>query len=261
MFIDSISSAQNPKIKDLLNLQEKSKYRKEKGLIVIEGERELKICAEGGFSIETIFFCEEYIGIDALREFKANRYYSLSKELYSKVAYRGTTEGVIALAISKERTLGSLVLGEAPLILVVEGIEKPGNLGAILRSADAAAVDAVIVCDYNGDIYNPNTIRSSIGGVFSTQLITASSESTIEWLKAHKVQIVTAQLQDSLLYYDTDMTKATAIVVGAEDKGLSNMWREASDAKIRIPMLGKLDSLNVSVSAAILCFEALRQRS
>ena len=140
-------------------------------------------------------------------------------------------------------------------------MEKPGNLGAVLRSADAAGADAVIICDPLTDLYNPNLIRASIGAVFSRQVVTASSEDTIRWLKSHNIQILTAQLQDSEWYYDTDMRKGTAIVLGTEATGLSDTWRNAADEHIRIPMLGHLDSLNVSVSAAILLYEAVRQRN
>ena len=143
----------------------------------------------------------------------------------------------------------------------LEAVEKPGNLGAVLRSADASGVDAVIVCDPLTDMYNPNLIRSSIGAIFTVPVATASSEDTIKWLKSNGIKIYTAQLQDSEWYYDTDMKGGTAIVMGTEATGLTDAWRKAADAHIKIPMLGKLDSLNVSVSAAILMFEAVRQRN
>jgi TrmH family RNA methyltransferase len=147
-----------------------------------------------------------------------------------------------------------------PVYVVLESVEKPGNLGAILRSADAAGIDGVIVCDPLTDLYNPNLIRSSIGAIFTVPVAVCSSEECIAFLKEHKIQILTAQLQDSNLYYEQDMTKGTAIVMGTESTGLTDTWRKAADAHIRIPMLGKLDSLNVSVSAAILMYEAVRQR-
>ena len=150
---------------------------------------------------------------------------------------------------------------ENPLVIVLEAVEKPGNLGAVLRSADASGADAVIVCDPLTDLYNPNLIRSSIGGIFTVPVAAASSEETIEWLKSRNIRIYTAQLQDSKWYYDTDMRGGTALVMGTEATGLTDIWRKAADAHIKIPMLGKLDSLNVSVSAAILLFEAVRQRN
>ena len=154
-----------------------------------------------------------------------------------------------------------LELSEHPLVMVLESVEKPGNLGAVLRSADAARADAVIVCDPLTDLYNPNLIRASLGGIFTVPTVAASSEETIAWLKARGIRILTAQLQDSSWYYDIDMTVGTALVMGTESTGLTDIWRRAADAHIRIPMLGRLDSLNVSVSAAILLFEAVRQRN
>ena len=148
----------------------------------------------------------------------------------------------------------------SPLVVVLESVEKPGNLGAILRTAEAAGVDAVIVCDPLTDLYNPNLIRASIGGVFSVPVAVCNSKECIAFLKEHKIRILTAQLQDSYDYYDYDMQGATAIVMGTESTGLTDQWREAADAHIRIPMLGRLDSLNVSVSASILMYEAVRQR-
>ncbi len=188
------------------------------------------------------------------------RVFYLTKELYEKVAYRGSTEGIIAEVKVKDRSLEDLQLKENPLIVVLESVEKPGNLGAVLRSADAAGADAVIICDPLTDLWNPNLIRASIGAIFTVPTVACSSAEAISFLKARGIQILTAQLQDSSAYYDVDMTRGTAIVMGTESTGLTPVWREAADAHILIPMLGRLDSLNVSVSAAILLYEALRQR-
>jgi TrmH family RNA methyltransferase len=176
------------------------------------------------------------------------------------VAYRGGTEGVVAMVRTRQLTLNDLHLSQRPLLMVVESVETPGNLGAILRSADAAAADAVIVCDPLTDLYNPNLIRSSVGAFFSVPCVATTSEDCIAFLKRCGIRILTAQLQDSRLYYDTEMLSPTAIVMGTEATGLTEQWRRAADAHIRIPMLGRIDSLNVSVSAAILLFEAVRQR-
>ena len=169
------------------------------------------------------------------------------------------------MAKCKDHTLSTinyqLSTKNNPLVVVLESVEKPGNLGAILRTAEAAGVDAVIVCDPLTDLYNPNLIRASIGGVFSVPTVVCNSKECIAFLKEHQIRILTAQLQDSYDYYDYDMRHATAIVMGTESTGLTNIWREAADAHIRIPMLGRLDSLNVSVSAAILMYEAVRQRN
>lgn len=264
MRTESITSAQNPKIKTLLELQEKSKARRKEGLFVVEGRRELLHCVEAGYEPYAVFYCPEIISnadFDAVVEKCDCNYYEIPQHLYDKVAYRGGTEGVIAELRCKEMSLEALQMKENPLVVVLEAVEKPGNLGAVLRSADASGVDAVIVCDPLTDMYNPNLIRSSIGAIFTVPVATASSEDTIKWLKANNIKIYTAQLQDSEWYYDTDMKGGTAIVMGTEATGLTNAWRKAADAHIKIPMLGKLDSLNVSVSAAILMFEAVRQRN
>ncbi|MCQ2258289.1 MAG: RNA methyltransferase [Bacteroidaceae bacterium] len=261
-----ISSAQNPKIKKILSLQQKSSERRKEGLFIVEGQRELQHCINAGFEIDTIFFCPSILeGYDTegvvMSLLPEVRNFEVTVDVYNKIAYRGGTEGVVAEVKVKKPALSSLALKENPLIVVLESVEKPGNLGAILRSADAAAADAVIVCDPLTDLYNPNLIRSSIGAIFSVPCVACSSEECIAFLKSKDIRILTAQLQDSELYYDTDMKCGTAIVMGTEATGLTDAWRKAADAHIRIPMLGKLDSLNVSVSAAILLFEAVRQRN
>ncbi len=271
MKVEDITSAQNPKIKGLLELQEKSKVRKRKGLFVVEGRRELQHCIEAGFEPHTMFICRDIITekeldkvLGAIEENFTGmtcQIVEIPQHLYDKVAYRGGTEGIIAELKCKEMSLESLKLKKDPLVVVLESVEKPGNLGAVLRSADASGVDAVIVCDPLTDMYNPNLIRSSIGAVFTVPVATATSEETIRWLKDNGIKIYTAQLQDSEWYYDTDMKGGTAIVMGTEATGLTDVWRKAADAHIKIPMLGRLDSLNVSVSAAILMFEAVRQRN
>lgn len=249
-----------------MTLQEKSKARRELGLFVVEGRRELEHCLASGFEADSLFICRdilsdpEFEDIIAMLRGENVKIFELPTALYDKVAYRGGTEGIIAEIRTKERTLDSLKLGDNPLIAVLESVEKPGNLGAVLRSADAAGADAVMVCDPLTDLYNPNLIRASIGGIFSVQVVTASSQDTIRFLKERNIKIYTAQLQDSAWYYDTDMKNGTAIVMGTEATGLTDIWRKAADAHIKIPMLGRLDSLNVSVSASILLFEAVRQR-
>ena len=260
--IEKITSLQNPKIKLLLQLQQKSSERRKAELFVVEGRRELMHCMEAGYEVDTVFWCPSVeVGTEPIPSLPEGvRLYEVSKDIYERVAYRGSTEGIIAEVRARQQSLADLQLGASPLVVVVERVEKPGNLGAILRSADAAGVDAVIVCDPLTDLYNPNLIRSSIGGIFSVPCVACTSEECIAFLKQRGIQILTAQLQDSHLYYDTDMRRPTAIVMGTEATGLTDQWREAADAHIRIPMLGRIDSLNVSVSAAILMFEAVRQR-
>ena len=262
-----LSSAQNPKVKRLLALQQKSSERRQAGLFVVEGLREVQHCVEVGYQLDTLFICpslyvDEAQTDELLRSLPSDVHvFELTPQVYEKVAYRGTTEGVIAEVRTRQLQLEDLQLREDALIVVLERVEKPGNLGAVLRSADAAQADAVIVCDPLTDLYNPNLIRSSIGAIFTVPTVACSSEECIRFLQQRGISILTAQLQDSYLYYDTDMRRSTAIVMGTESTGLTDQWRQAATAHIRIPMLGRLDSLNVSVSAAILLFEAVRQRN
>ena len=261
MRTETITSASNPKVKNLLLLQEKSRARREQGLFMVEGRRELEHCLEGGFTVRTVFYCPEIAGTESpSRGLGKCLFIEIPEQLYRKLAYRDSTEGIIAEVEYKSLTLKDLQLPEHPLVVVLEAVEKPGNLGAVLRSADAAGADAVLFCDPLTDLYNPNLIRASIGAVFTVPTVAVSSEEAIAFLKERGIQILTAQLQDSSLYYDVDMRRGTALVMGTESTGLTDAWRAAADAHIRIPMLGRLDSLNVSVSAAILLYEAVRQR-
>lgn len=255
-----ITSPQNERIKYLVQLQQKSSLRRQEGLFVVEGRRELLHCINADYEVKTIFVDNQKD--DALLDIdsKNAEIIEVSPKVYEKIAYRESTEGVVAIVKARKNTLQDFAQKENPLYVVIEAVEKPGNLGAILRSADAAGVDGVIVCDPLTDLYNPNLVRASIGAIFTVPTVVCTSEECIAWLKENKIQILTAQLQDSNLYYDIDMKKATAIVMGTEATGLTQQWRKAADKHIRIPMCGKLDSLNVSVSSAILMFEAIRQR-
>ena len=258
---EQISSLQNSKVKRAVSLQQKSAERRREGLFVVEGRRELEHCLQAGLEVESVFISPELSGTEQMPQLPPSAtVYEVTQQVYERMAYRGSTEGVMAIVRSRQLTLADLQLPDAPLIIVLESVEKPGNLGAVLRSADAAKADAVIVCDPLTDLYNPNLIRSSIGAVFTVPTVATTSAECIAWLKARGIKILTAQLQDSSLYYDTDMRQGVAIVMGTEATGLTQPWRQAADAHIRIPMLGQLDSLNVSVSAAILLFEAVRQR-
>ncbi len=261
-----ITSVQNARIKHVVALQQKSSLRREEGLFVVEGQREIEHCIEGGYEVVEVYKRSQEIGIRSQESgVRREVEYIVTPQVYEKMAYRGSTEGIIAVVKSKGHSISSvnckLSTVNNPLVIVLESVEKPGNLGAILRSADAANVDAVIVCDPLTDLYNPNLIRASIGAIFTVPTAVCTSQECIAFLKERNIKILTAQLQDSYEYYDYDMRPATAIVMGTESTGLTQQWREAADAHIRIPMLGRLDSLNVSVSAAILMYEAVRQRS
>ena len=259
-----ITSAKNPKIKELLSLRDKSRLRRESGLFVVEGEREFIRALRCGFVARSVFYCSKLLrnnSIAAYIDSCGGTPFEVSEEVYDRIACREGAEGVVAVMNERRYSLEDITFKGAPLVLVLESVEKPGNIGAVLRTADAAGADAVIVCDPRTDLFNPNLIRASLGGIFSVKTVACTSEEAAAWLKANGISILTAQLQDSKPYYDTDMRGGTAIVMGTEDEGLTDFWRERSDARIRIPMNGLMDSLNVSVSAAILCFEAVRQRN
>ncbi|WP_178983905.1 TrmH family RNA methyltransferase [Winogradskyella helgolandensis] len=259
----SISSVQNPFVKQLVLLKEKSRQRKKSGQFLIEGKRELSLAIKGGYKIDTLLFYPELFSeseANALSQYKIECI-EISKDVFQKLAHRDTTEGVIAVVNSKKHTLEDLKLtSKNPLILVAEAPEKPGNIGALLRTADAANVDAVIIANPKSDLYNPNIIRSSVGCVFTTEIAMASSEDAIAFLKKYNFNIYSAILQESKPYYSQDYTLPTAIVVGTEATGLTEEWRAAATKNISIPMQGVIDSMNVSVAAGILIFEAKRQR-
>lgn len=259
-----ISSSQNPLIKKLAQLKDKSRERKKLGLFLIEGRRELSLAIKGSYDIETIFF---YPNLFSESEATAMSLYGIeiieiSKDVFQKIAHRNTTEGVLAIVKSKSHHLDSVKFKDKnPLILVAEAPEKPGNIGALLRTADAANLDAIIIANPKSDLYNPNIIRSSVGCVFTTQIATGSTKEVISFLKKYNFNVFCAALQASQPYDSQDFMQPTAIVVGTEATGLSHQWLEASTQNIIIPMQGSIDSMNLSVAAGILIFEAKRQRN
>lgn len=257
-----ITSIQNPFIKSLVQLQEKVKVRKQSGTFLIEGKREIELAIKGNYEFETILFLRELISQDQIATFSAKSFdlIEINKEVYQKLAYRDTTEGILAVAKTKSLTLTDLILPENPLILVMESIEKPGNIGAMLRTCDAANIDAVIIANPKTDLYNPNIVRSSVGCVFTNQIATGSTEEVIQYLKNKNIAIFSATLQNSNAYHQENYTNPTALVVGTEATGLTQAWRDHSKQNILIPMQGEIDSMNVSVASAILLFEAKRQR-
>ena len=243
-------------------LQEKAKARKQSGTFLIEGKREIELAIKGNYEIETFLFLPELISIDQFTKLSNSQIdlIEINKEVYQKLAYRDTTEGIIAVAKTKSLQLSDLKLGKNPLILVAEAIEKPGNLGAMLRTADAAKLDAVIIANPKTDFYNPNIVRSSVGCLFTNQIATGTTEEVIAFLKENNIAIYSATLQNSTYYHTQDYTTSSALVVGTEATGLSQQWRDEATQNIIIPMQGEIDSMNVSVASAILLFEAKRQR-
>jgi len=260
----TISSLQNPLIKQVLLLQEKSRERKKTGLFVIEGQREIELALKGKYTLKTVLFCAEIISEDKVVQLipATSEVIEITLEIYKKIAYRNSTEGMIAIAEAKSLSLKNLKLKTRnPLLLIAEAPEKPGNIGAILRTADAANLDAVIIANPKTDMYNPNIIRSSVGCVFTNRIATGNTSEIILYLKENNIAIYSAILQESVPYQTCNFKDSTAIVVGTESTGLSQEWRDESKKNIHIPMQGEIDSMNVSVAAGILIFEAKRQRN
>ncbi|MHC0440896.1 TrmH family RNA methyltransferase [Flavobacterium sp. 3-210] len=257
-----ITSVQNPFIKSLVLLQEKSKARKQTGTFLIEGLREISLAIKGDYEIEMVLFLPELVSETEINKLISPPFQliEINKEVYQKLAYRDTTEGILAVAKTKSLKLSDLKLSDNPLILVVESLEKPGNIGAVLRTADAANLDAVLIANPKSDLYNPNIVRSSVGCLFTNQIATGTSEEIIAFLKEKEINFYSATLQNSTFYHTQNFTTPTALVVGTEATGLTQIWRDAATQNIIIPMQGEIDSMNVSVAAAILIFEAKRQR-
>ena len=257
-----IESAQNPKIKGLTALLQKHRARRDSLLFAVEGVREVTMALCAGYIPQALYYLPQIIS-DPHQSFTLPQELQcqpVSLSVYQKIAYRESTEGVVAVLHQQKRELTHIHLSSNPLILVTEAVEKPGNIGAILRTADAARVDAVLVCDPHCDLYNPNLIRASIGALFTCKVITCTSKEAVAWLQQHQIRIYAATLQDSVPYHTQNYTFGSAIVVGSEANGLSPIWRDAAFESVQIPMFGAIDSLNVSVSTSIILFEALRQR-
>ena len=264
---DAITSPQNPRIKNLLKLQQKSSERRQQGLTIVEGLRELTIARGAGVAVPAVFVCPELAGPTREAELRAlfadhdTEWFAVSKAVFEKVAYREGSDGVLALVRPPQHTLASLALPPNPLLLVLEAVEKPGNLGAILRTADAARADAVIICDPRTDLYNPNAIRSSIGCLFTVPTVATSRPELLAWCAAAGIGTYAAALTDQARpYTQFDFRGPTAFVMGTEADGLTPELMQACDQTIIIPMAGYIDSLNVSTATAILTFEAVRQR-
>lgn len=264
-----ISSLQNPRVKQVLQLRDR-RDRDQTGLFLIEGYRELLRAADGGHPIQTLFFCPElFLGSNEpqlIQRLTARGAKPLlcSQKVFEKISYRDRPDGLMAIAPQQRQRLsdlGSLLEGKpAPLLVVAEAIEKPGNLGTILRSSDACGVDALIVCDRCTDLYNPNVVRASVGTLFTVPSIEAEGKETLAWLKAHGIAILAATPHADKVFTDVDLTGPVAIAVGTEQLGLSALWMEQADIQVRIPMRGVADSLNVAMATTLLLYEADRQR-
>jgi len=260
-----IESPQNPRVKAAVKLR-KSSARRETEATLVEGYREILRATESGWKFNELYFCPElYLDTDAPDlvasiSHRGTPAFQCSEAAFRKMSYRDTPDGLMAISPLVGQTLDELELPENPLLLIAENLEKPGNLGTILRTADATGVDAVIVCGHKTDINNPNVIRASIGTLFFIPIAEATSEETLLWLEKRDIQSIATVPGAGLEYTDINLCGGTAIVVGSEDEGLTGRWLERANKKVSIPMLGKNDSLNVSTSAAILLYEAIRQR-
>jgi len=261
--MERITSLQNSRIKNIVKLG-KAKERKEQNLFALEGARELSLALSAGYAVDSMFVCPELFSKsdypDVIDNVPDNLKYEVSQQVFEKIAYREGSDGLITLMKPKSHKLSDLEIKDNPFIIILESVEKPGNLGAILRTADAAKADAVIICDPLTEIYNPNAIRSSIGCIFTVQTAVCSSEEALSWLRENKIQSFAAELEASEWYHETDYTQSSAIIMGTEADGLTSFWLNNADKRIKIPMRGKIDSLNVSVSTAVITFEAMRQR-
>ena len=265
MPLEKISSPQNPGVKRVMRLRSK-KGRDAKNLTIVEGVREVRQALAAGFRFSAVYVCREGVyrcPPEIIQELEAAKIkvFDTACTVYDKIAYGDRIEGVLALVEPPEIKLSDLALGANPLLIVLERVEKPGNLGAILRTADAAGVDAVIVCDELCDIHNPNVIRASLGAIFAVPTVSCTSQEALTFFRERGIKTIAAVVQANENLFIKDLTGPCAIVLGSEQDGLSDLWVKNSDIKLRIPMKGKVDSLNVSVSAAVMVYEAVRQRT
>jgi len=261
----TITSLQNPRIKNIVKLRKRS-ARDEENIILVEGYREIMRAIENNRLPQDVFYCPAlFLGSNepALLEkcaYLKAKLTACSEPVFRKIAYRDRPDGLLMITEQQHLKLADLTLQPAPLLMIAESIEKPGNLGTILRSGDAAGVDAVIVCDRCTDIHNPNVVRASIGTLFTVPVVEATSAETLDWLQTHHIQIIATTPATETYYTDIDMKQGSALVVGSEQYGLRDIWLEQADRKVRIPMLGQCDSLNVASAATIVLYEAIRQR-
>lgn len=255
-----ITSTQNPRVKHIVKLREDKRRRQKDGLLLVEGFDEIQLAISAGHKPQTLLTAPELASRPLI--YSSAETLTVSRTVFEKVSYRDNPDGWLAIFPIPQRKLESeSLLSEKPLVIIAESIEKPGNLGAILRTADAAHVDALLVCDPRVDVWNPNVVRASRGAVFSVPVIECDNASALEWLRAHQIKVLAATPSAEIMYSAVDMTQPTAIAVGTEDEGLTEFWMNNADVKVKIPMMGRVNSLNVSVSTALIVYEAVRQRN
>ncbi len=265
MTIQSITSLQNPKIKNIVKLRRR-KHRDEQQLMIIEGLREIGFVLEKKMPVESVYFCREIwskalaeVLLDQLEEMGSS-IFEVSKKVFEKIAYTKNSDGILILVPHIKASLEELDVEEKSLFLILETVEKPGNLGTIMRLADGAGVSGVVVCDPQTDIYNPNVVRASTGALFTIPVFQVKREEVFAWLKKHEIAIFATTPDTSLSYTDVEYPSKCALVFGSEKDGLTSSWLDKADKKILIPMHGEVNSLNVAASVAIVTYEALRQR-
>ena len=255
-----ITSLQNPRVKHIVKLRDDKRQRKEDNLMLVEGYDEIQLALSAGHEPQTLLSSPELVS--GQLAFSSAESLTVSRAVFEKMSYRDNPDGWLAIFPIPHTTLDSVsLLTKNPLVIVAESIEKPGNLGAILRTADAAHVDALLVCDPRVDVWNPNVVRASRGAVFSVPVVECDNASALEWLKSREMRVLAATPSADVTYSDVDLRQPIAIAVGTEDEGLTDFWMSNADVKVKIPMMGKVNSLNVSVSTALIVYEAVRQRN
>ncbi len=253
-----ITGLQNPRVKHIVKLRDDKKTRKQDGVVLVEGYNEIQLAIASGHRPQTLLSAPELVSRHINGSFPES--ITVNRAVFEKISYRDNPDGWMAIFPIPHITLDELKLPKSPLIIVAESIEKPGNLGAMLRTADAASVDALLLCDQRVDLWNPNVVRASRGTVFSVPVVECDNASALEWLKCRRMRVLAATPSAEVAYFDMDMRNPVAIAVGTEDEGLTDFWMSNADVKVKIPMTGKVNSLNVSVSTALIVYEAVRQR-
>lgn len=254
-----ITSLQNPRVKHIVRLRDDRRQRREDGLMLVEGYDEIQLALSAGHQPRTLFSAPELVsrqitGVNA-------ESITVNRAVFEKMSYRENPDGWLGIFSIPQTSLEELKLSESPLLVVAESVEKPGNLGAILRTADAAHVDALLVCNPRVDVWNPNVVRASRGALFSVPVVECDNASALNWLKARKIRVLAATPSAEAIYSEINLREPVAIAVGTEDEGLTEFWMSGADVQVKIPMMGKVNSLNVSVSTALILYEAVRQRN
>jgi TrmH family RNA methyltransferase len=256
-----ITSLQNPRVKHIVRLRDEKRQRRADGLMLVEGYAEIQLALSAGYRPRTIFSAPELVSHQLDVDDTDMERITVSRAVFEKISYRENPDGWLAVFPIPRVSIDGLKLSDLPLVIVAESVEKPGNLGAILRTADAAGADALLVCDPRVDLWNPNVVRASRGAVFSVATVECDNALALRWLKKHGIRILAATPSADEVYSSTNLRQPVAIAVGTEDEGLSEFWMSHADTKVRIPMMGRVNSLNVSVSTALIVYEAVRQRN